>query len=1697
MRHLTRSLACAAVAAAAAVPLAPPAAALNLGTEPLYLGASIPPIVMLIAPKDHQLFKKAYDDFSDLDSSLPGGDATLEITYKHSIDYYGYFDPFKCYDYVNAGTANARFIPAATTVDKRCTGKWAGNFLNWASMSRLDVMRKLLYGGFRLVDAASGTPLTVLARAPIPVEGHAWAKHYRGEGGATIAEVTPFSTALTAPRTYAITGQSKTITGTAGTLMSFTSINNPSTAVHPLVNGDQVTICRTGSTVNCMFARVTTEAFGASVTITFTIDGRVTGATGTHTSWTITNHSSQGITICNTTQDTANASHTTSNLPLMRVAAGDYTLWAVGERQVCRWSDEPPAALNANQMFQSELEANSGGPRRGGTAPTTLNAFSVTNGDYVVHVLACDPARIGTERCTQYPNGNIKPTGLLHDYAASTNKKIKFGLLTGSYAKNKSGGVLRRSAGFLDSSTSAAPSSFDSAVDEINADTGVFNTGVRGIISTFNRIKLYGFDYTDGLFDSNDNCGNPAVVNFTDGNCSSWGNPLAEMYVEALRYFAGRSPSGAFTYTEGAGQKDFDLGLRQGTWASPIGSSNYCTPLNLIVMNASVNSYDRDQVPTDLFPAGTTAITLTNTVGAHEGINGGSFLVGRASGTPATSDICTPKTIANFGNASGVCPEAPALGGSYLIAGAAHWARTNRIRTDLTVPATDARALKVNTYGIALASGAPKIEIPVPGSSPTRFVTILPASQSWNSGDGAGNSRGGGAIVDFKVIRQDHAAGTGKFFVSWENAQQGSDYDLDVWGTIEYRFQASNTQIVVTTNTFFGAAGTSTLFGYVISGTAGQDGVHFHSGFKGTSNTVISYHYPTGYNTNTTGNNECNDCRHTDPPASRTYTVSASPAATVLRDPLYYATKYGGFTDQNANGRPDLAQEWDSRNNLTGADGTDGNPDTYFPVTNPGALESALDRAFISVLQVSSASSVATNSTSLQSGSIVYQARFNANEWSGQLLAFSISTTGAIDPTPQWDAGQLIPAANSRTIITYRPDAADQARGDTPKGVPFRFDSLNTLQQADLNKNAIGTPDAAGVDCTGVTSTSFTPAGCTKQGRLRLNWLRGDQANEGATATKYRVRPTTRLGDIVNSTPIYVGPPTPAQYGDFAPPAAAYTSDPTYETYRTAAGVVDRTPIIYAGGNDGMLHGFDAGTGAQKGVEKIAYVPSTTYRNLTRLTDKTYSHRYFVDGSPTVADVKFDDGSWHTILVGGLNAGGQGVYALDITNPNNFAESRANDVVLWEWTDFNDDRLGNTYSQPSIAKMRNGKFAVIFGNGYNNSIAAPPADSGATVSLSGCASLHILFVEGGKDGLWGAADFVTIDVPVECSATNPNGLATPRVVDVDNDGIADYIYAGDLRGNMWKFDVRNPAPAVWALANAATPLFIATDAIGNRQPITAAATTFPNPHQAGTTMILFGTGKYLEQIDNDPPHQYQSFYGLWDKHDGSTITGRSQLLEQKVLGASVSNPLGVTADNVATTGVDESGFRITTPYQPNYTGGLRVNTQFGETNPLAVDETVTTPAQRGWYMDFPFSGDPAVGTGERVVFRPVISTGKLVFTTLVPSAANCEFGGTSFLMDLDPVTGARLGVSPFDVNNDTDFNSADLISTPWGNVTVSGMQSRIGIVPTPTVIAMPPNEIKVLSGSSGALITVRERGAPPLLPGAAGRRILWRQLFTD
>lgn len=453
-----------------------------------------------------------------------------------------------------------------------------------------------------------------------------------------------------------------------------------------------------------------------------------------------------------------------------------------------------------------------------------------------------------------------------------------------------------------------------------------------------------------------------------------------------------------------------------------------------------------------------------------------------------------------------------------------------------------------------------------------------------------------------------------------------------------------------------------------------------------------------------------------------------------------------------------------------------------------------------------------------------------------------------------------------------------------------------------------------------------------------LNWIRGDQSKEKPNGTlRQRAK---LLGDIVNSDLFYV----------------------------------DGPPMVYVGANDGMLHAFDAATGA----EKFAYIPQAVLPNLSSLANPNYSHRYFVDGSPIVT--KLHDG--RLILVGTTGAGGRSVFALDVTDPANFDASK----VLWEFTDATDQDLGYTIGQPSIGRLPDGQggaWVAVFGNGYHS-------DNGRA----------FLFVRNLTD-----ANAPIIKIPTNNDPDN--GLAKPALL-LDGDRRIAAAYAGDLQGNLWKFDLTNNA-----VAFGGAPLFVARDAANNTQPITSSPEIGRHPN--GGHLVLFGTGKYFEVGDHAAPATpQQSFYGIWDNETGA-VAGRNELLEQEVL-----SPVGLTAAG--------NNWRVVSPHLICWVGQGACVDASGNSIP---------DAHRGWYLDLPTAG-------ERVTDRPMLSGGRVVFTTRIPFTSNdpcIPSVGTSWFMAVDMLTGGRTEATVFDVNRDGRFDEFDRIKYGQEWVTVSGFQT--------------------------------------------------------
>lgn len=517
---------------------------------------------------------------------------------------------------------------------------------------------------------------------------------------------------------------------------------------------------------------------------------------------------------------------------------------------------------------------------------------------------------------------------------------------------------------------------------------------------------------------------------------------------------------------------------------------------------------------------------------------------------------------------------------------------------------------------------------------------------------------------------------------------------------------------------------------------------------------------------------------------------------------FYLATKYGGFDVPNdyqpyASTAP-FPDTWWTNGDLVGLDNmaSTKRPRNYFVAYQADKMVKGLTQAFAAAgaTRVGAAGGLASNGATVEDGAAIYAPTF-FTDWRGELTSYRI------DPITKayavnWTASSGVPAPAARKIYAnsngYR---------------QFLYSLLSGTDQTNLASGNI----------TGAT------------GQDVLDYLRGVRTKEVANGGPLRNRSGV-LGDFVHSTPMYVGRPSPTQYAysTFPGGGKAYTD--------FAAAKSTRAPVVYVGGNDGMLHGFAADTG----VETYAFVPAAVLSipgGLAGYASPNYAHRYFVDGELTAADV-FDGSAWKTILVGTMGRGGNGVFALDITDPNDVK-------FLWEKYGSAIPGLGNNLSKPVITQTARGVWKVLLGNGPN--------------STGDAARLLVL------DALNGSV--TTVDTGV----VGDNGLAGVRAWDSDNDGFADSAYAGDFAGNLWKFGNLGGSASI-------TKLFTATSAAsGTGQPITATPLVARKPDST-ETWVFFGTGRYLGGGDL-ADLTVQSWYGVMDK---GVQVSRSQMVARRI-----------------------------------------------------------------------------------------------------------------------------------------------------------------------------------------------------------------------
>lgn len=678
-----------------------------------------------------------------------------------------------------------------------------------------------------------------------------------------------------------------------------------------------------------------------------------------------------------------------------------------------------------------------------------------------------------------------------------------------------------------------------------------------------------------------------------------------------------------------------------------------------------------------------------------------------------------------------------------------------------------------------------------------------------------------------------------------------------------------------------------------------------------------------------------------------------------------------------------------------------GGTGTYFAATSPQDVTNDLNIIITKILAATqSTASAAVNSTGLNTNSVVYQSQFNTSDtyqdWTGNLLAYGVDASGnVILSPPLWSAQTQLDAIASwtRLIATWDPVAGAATPFEWTSGSPATGIASSTTLGQEL---ATFAADPSGLDV--------------------LHYLRGSHRLEQRNGGNFRNR-THKLGDIVDSSPLYVGAPS------------ANNQSTSYVAFANAN--AGRPPVVYVGANDGMLHAFDAATGN----ERFAYIPQGGYANLIKLVSPYYNaqHQFYVNGSPQASDVQFADSTWHTVLVGVQAQGGSSVYALDVTSPQNItSENALASAVLWDFTDID---MGLGFSTPALANTAAG-WAVLVGNGYDSARETPvlyalnPQTGAILQKIDLCAALATNV----------------------CNASAANGLST--VIAVNTSGqmtaYANVVYAGDLQGNLWRVDISNANPALWTV----TVLFQARDSVsGNPQPITTSPVASLNPNYPALlgTMVYFGTGQFLGTPDINNT-QTQTVYGVYDPQ-----TGFVPPLQR---GSVPTLPPG---NFTSTTGFVEQTLSI-----PSSNNQVVVDTS----NP------VNLPLNKGWWVDLSQGSgqrvvtDPRLESGGALVFtsyQPMLNT------------VLCQEDGPSYLYVLNYANGGSFVAPQFDINGDGAINSSDLVQLnngSWGAPVGLALGSVFAAAPTiRTANFNTASAVKLITESSGAIKTVVEKGS--------------------
>ena len=1603
-------------------------------SPPVHVAQGAAPLVLLTVARDHSMAFPAYNDMTDLN-----GDGVLDTGFNPSFSYLGLFNPKYCYTYVStAAQADQYFTPAAqanaltaTTNPGGCTQTspatyWSGNWLNYMTTSRMDAMRVALYGGYRDVDRADGSdPQTILRRAYIPQDGHAWGKEYisnaavaSGGSGYTLLNYAPFDEP-----------------GLDHSSQLFHLFGNLTTTVDSTNHSQTLHQSRTDSS----------HPWQNNQIFIPTVPNAANGHSLGHVTSTVDDvgKSCATLNVC-------------SNFPpLLRVIQKSGThvwRWASSQRPVLDYHPNPIGYVAA---YPGGTKGNFIGFGNLGDDLASYPTNPPTLTDYTVRVAVCTlNFRDGCKAYTTNSGTYYKPTGVLQDYG--DNNSVKFGLMTGSYDNNMSGGRIRKN--------------ITTNFDEVNAD-GTFryktDTSRPSIVQQLDNIRIRNFNnptesqntdfnafvvpnYANMYFGNNFIYKNTWSYNnsmMTDGNYGDWGNPIAEMMFEGLRYFAGgpdlttgkdlgvasKSKTPAYNLRlAGAASaivEDTAVGLENPLWDDPYAdTTQWCAKPNLMLVSGPNPSFDSDQLPGSPFAATAFGVNLnnvnnvtlnvgtsTNYVGVAEGINSTSRFIGEnwagSAASGARDRNPTLKDNVSLEQIRGLVPDETDNQGSFLSAGVAYWAKRASLRAvgGKNIPTVD-------TYAMVLNSPYPSIKVKFSAASGLKPITIIPFGKTL----GKHNSTLAEQQADWQPTNQivgvyptllndpNNEAGNFRFtfYVNFEDHSWGGDFEMDF--VVQYDIQVvSGPKVQVTVTPFAQAGSDKQNAGYYITGTT-QDGayvvVQTHNETPAVPyflNTPTSH--PPGW-CNGANWNGVWACAHLVPysygtPAPVASVVNHTPgsvsgaaADNELKNPLWYAARWGGKDDGDAAPGPLPA---------------DGKPSHYIQVNSPANLKVAFQKMIQSILDNSATVGAVTSSSGeIQASSTIFTASYNAGTFWGELTATPyIVTPGTPSSTVTYGtsvtANSQFPASFSDRKVLFTP-----LSGGTP--LAFTYDNLHD----------------SGWD------TLFDSADV-------INFITGDTSKDIFHGGSLRTR-ASLLGTVVDSMPVY----------------SQDTGD------------------VYVGSNDGMLHAFDASTMQ----ERFAFIPNSMITTLSGsksilnlLSSASFTGRYYVDGNIAVSSFAQADAnmnSSYSYLIGFLGRGGRGFYGVAIDKSTHSPKSS------WEYSNTvtpADYDLGYLLGQPVLEKLSDGTNVAIFGNGYG--------------SDSNQAALYVV-------RLWDGtllAKFQTCSggggtttCGTSSNSASPNGLATPGMV--RKNGFVSYAYAGDYLGNVWKFDLSG----ITGSSNI-NYQFNGTNGAGhifnlfstpNSQPIVAPITAAYSYDSMDNDVrnkqfFFFGTGSDLTTADINST-QGQSIYGLIDPMTPASPTYSFT--------PAIASTRGTSSGNLRLRTLDSAGSSFAGYKSATNTVNVRT---MGSASPGDMS------GMTGWVMDLSAPAGPSEKVFTAATLRSA-ATPALVVSSTISSTGTCVASGAGYLNAFDAYHGGSLpNSSYFDINRNGSTADEKISTT---NHYITSIDFGIGAIGR--------------AGFTGDNVIVQGSGAKPagsasnmadvgtIKSTAVSRRTSWREVIN-